>query len=173
MVDVELGIILAYLIGDGAGSTIVLDSAPAVLALAPAGVIAGAIVMRRFDPTQERAWQDTVGLSLFLFGIAMWAAAIYAHMAWALPLWELPGHRRALPALAVTGAGVGLILIGGFRLRFAYRRRHARERKESETSPPMFTTALADHSTGGIACQSVTSICHDAEAAHAQSPAHR
>ena len=144
MANVALGVILTQLIENGAGSTILLDPAPLALALISAGLIlVPAVVVRRNAPSRKRTRQQTLGLILLLCGIALSAAAVYAQMAQGLPLWELPRHPRALPALAVLATGLGLTIIEGLRPRFA--RRKARP----ETGRAAATIALAGPSTGG------------------------
>jgi hypothetical protein len=169
MANVALGVILTQLIANGAGSTILLDPAPPALALISAGLIlVPAVVVRRNAPSRKRTRQQTLGLILLLCGIALCAAAVYAQMAQGLPLWELPRHLRALPALAVLATGLGLTIIEGLRLRFARRRRQAGDRTEPETRQP--TPALADHKAVGMARHSIAAIRHDPKTAHSQIP---
>ena len=51
------------------------------------------------------------GLAFVVLGFVFGLGAILAQLAWALPLAELPAHPRALPAMVLTVAGIGLLLI--------------------------------------------------------------
>jgi hypothetical protein len=63
---------------------------------------------------------QVIGAAFAALGLGLGLAAVIAHLAWALPLAELPAHPRALPAIVSTLVGVGLLLIG-WRRRVAVR----------------------------------------------------